>query len=319
MSTVVKVLRCVSYHTSGILISRDDPKFKQCNAHASPAARLRAFSAACGSKRADDATGSPQPTYRIDGPRVWAEFPKLRPNADGMDDDAAAGLPPDIDRRQELSAEKAHEILRRISDADCRALGFDPALSRPDWMLLTALPVPPPPVRPSVAVDAGSRSEDDLTYKLAEIVKSNNRLARQEAAGAPAHVLKEFVALLQFHVTTYIDNTRPGHPVATQRSGRPIKSISQRLKGKEGEFFFFFFFFFFDGERWREKKRERRRRRAEKRNQHSHFFLSLSFPLLSFFLSHLSLSFFFPEQKTKINNKKPPTPSQSKQAASAET
>lgn len=235
MSTVVKVLRCVSYHTSGILISRDDPKFKQCNAHANPAARLRAFSAACGSKRADDATGSPQPTYRVDGPRVWAEFPKLRPNAgDGMDEDAAAGLPPDIDRRQELSAERAHEILRRISDADCRALGFDPALSRPDWMLLTALPVPPPPVRPSVAVDAGSRSEDDLTYKLAEIVKSNNRLARQEAAGAPAHVLKEFVALLQFHVTTYIDNTRPGHPVAAQRSGRPIKSISQRLKGKEG-------------------------------------------------------------------------------------
>ena len=292
MSTVVKVLRCVSYHTSGILISRDDPKFKQCNAHASPAARLRAFSAACGSKRADDATGSPQPTYRIDGPRVWAEFPKLRPNADGMDDDAAAGLPPDIDRRQELSAEKAHEILRRISDADCRALGFDPALSRPDWMLLTALPVPPPPVRPSVAVDAGSRSEDDLTYKLAEIVKSNNRLARQEAAGAPAHVLKEFVALLQFHVTTYIDNTRPGHPVATQRSGRPIKSISQRLKGKEGVFFFFFFFFFLRRrEMEREKKREKEKTRRKTESTLTLFSLSffstslfLSFPLVSVFL-----------------------------------
>ena len=300
MSTVVKVLRCVSYHTSGILISRDDPKFKQCNAHASPAARLRAFSAACGSKRADDATGSPQPTYRIDGPRVWAEFPKLRPNADGMDDDAAAGLPPDIDRRQELSAEKAHEILRRISDADCRALGFDPALSRPDWMLLTALPVPPPPVRPSVAVDAGSRSEDDLTYKLAEIVKSNNRLARQEAAGAPAHVLKEFVALLQFHVTTYIDNTRPGHPVATQRSGRPIKSISQRLKGKEGEFFFFCFFFFFETERDGERKKEREGEHAPKNGINTHTFFSL-------FLFHFSLSFFptclclssFPNKKQK--------------------
>jgi DNA-directed RNA polymerase II subunit RPB1 len=278
MSTVVKVLRCVSYHTSGILIARDDPKFKQCNAHASPAARLRAFSAACGSKRADDATGSPQPTYRIDGPRVWAEFPKLRPNADGMDDDAAAGLPPDVDRRQELSAERAHEILRRISDADCRALGFDPSLSRPDWMLLTALPVPPPPVRPSVAVDAGSRSEDDLTYKLAEIVKANNRLARQEVAGAPAHVLREFVALLQFHVTTYIDNTRPGHPVAAQRSGRPIKSISQRLKGKEGANVFFFF---------ERKKKNRGERGPNGRKQLTPSFRSslllLSAPLSSFF------------------------------------
>ena len=132
-------------------------------------------------------------------------------------------------------------VAGRLTAADCRALGFDPSLSRPDWMLLTALPVPPPPVRPSVAVDAGSRSEDDLTYKLAEIVKANNRLARQEVAGAPAHVLREFVALLQFHVTTYIDNTRPGHPVAAQRSGRPIKSISQRLKGKEGANVLFFF------------------------------------------------------------------------------
>jgi DNA-directed RNA polymerase II subunit RPB1 len=47
-------------------------------------------------------------------------------------------------------------------------------------------------------------------------------------------VVREFAALLQFHVTTFIDNTKPGHPVATQRSGRPIKSVSQRLKGKEG-------------------------------------------------------------------------------------
>ena len=58
------------------------------------------------------------------------------------------GVPPEIERRQELSASKAHEILRRISDADCRALGFDPTLSRPDWMLLTAFPCPRPPSAP---------------------------------------------------------------------------------------------------------------------------------------------------------------------------
>ena len=139
-------------------------------------------------------------------------------------------------------------------------------------MLLTALPVPPPPVRPSVAVDAGSRSEDDLTYKLAEIVKANNRLARQEVAGAPAHVLREFVALLQFHVTTYIDNPRPGHPVAAQRSGRPIKSISQRLKGKEGANVLFFFL------------RRRRRIAAREVRTDENNSLLLSAPLSSFFL-----------------------------------
>lgn len=73
-------------------------------------------------------------------------------------------------------------------------------------------------------------SEDDLTHKLSEIVKANMKLARMEATGAPQHILQEFSQLLQFHITTYIDNTMPGLPVAQQRSGRPIKSISQRLK-----------------------------------------------------------------------------------------
>ena len=58
----------------------------------------------------------------------------------------------------QITAEKAHEILKRISDDECRALGFDPASGRvPDWMILTVLPVPPPPVRPSVLMDSSAR------------------------------------------------------------------------------------------------------------------------------------------------------------------
>ena len=74
------------------------------------------------------------------------------------------------------------------------------------------------------------RCEDDLTYALGEVVKANNRLRRQEENGAPQHIIREFAALLQHHITTMIDNTKPGLPVAQQRSGRPLKSISQRLK-----------------------------------------------------------------------------------------
>lgn len=58
---------------------------------------------------------------------------------------------------QEITAEKALEILKRISDEDCEVLGFDPRYSRPDWMVLTVLPVPPPPVRPSVMMDSSAR------------------------------------------------------------------------------------------------------------------------------------------------------------------
>lgn len=58
---------------------------------------------------------------------------------------------------QEITAEKAHEILKRISDEDCEALGFDIRYARPDWMLMTVFPVPPPPVRPGVMMDSSSR------------------------------------------------------------------------------------------------------------------------------------------------------------------
>jgi DNA-directed RNA polymerase II subunit RPB1 len=71
------------------------------------------------------------------------------------------------------------------------------------------------------------RCEDDLTHKLVEIVRANNTLKRMIANGSPQHIINEYVQLLQFHVTTYMDNTLPGMNPATQKSGRPIKSISQ--------------------------------------------------------------------------------------------
>uniref|UniRef100_A0A6N2M9V3 DNA-directed RNA polymerase subunit n=1 Tax=Salix viminalis TaxID=40686 RepID=A0A6N2M9V3_SALVM len=101
-------------------------------------------------------------------------------------------------------------------------------------MILQVLPIPPPPVRPSVMMDTSSRSEDDLTHQLAMIIRHNENLRRQERSGAPAHIISEFAQLLQFHVATYFDNDLPGQPRATQRSGRPIKSICSRLKAKEG-------------------------------------------------------------------------------------
>lgn len=138
-------------------------------------------------------------------------------------------------------------------------------------MILQVLPLPPPPVRPSVMMDTSSRSEDDLTHQLAMIIRHNENLRQQERNGAPAHIISEFAQLLQFQIATYFDNELPGQPrvcwifylinlhmltlwvehvlillplmhystvsftvQATQRSGRPIKSICSRLKAKEG-------------------------------------------------------------------------------------
>ena len=82
--------------------------------------------------------------------------------------------------------------------------------------------------------DSANRSSDDLTYKLADIVKVNSALKRQEAQGAPAHILDDFEELLQYHMATQNDNELAGIPPSLQRSGKPIKSIRQRLVGKGG-------------------------------------------------------------------------------------
>ena len=88
--------------------------------------------------------------------------------------------------------------------------------------------------RPAVVMFGSARNQDDLTHKLADIIKANNELIRNEQAGAAAHIISENTKMLQFHVATLTDNSMPGIPVAMQKSGRPLKSIKQRLKGKEG-------------------------------------------------------------------------------------
>ena len=167
--------------------------------------------------------GHKQPIIRKEGLRLYTSF-KSR------DEDSQAAE----EGKNYLSGEKILTILRKISDTDCIAMGLDPLYARPDWLVLTVLPVPPPPVRPSIQMDATLRSEDDLTYKLADILKANASLKRHETEGSPAHIVAEFEQLLQFHVATYMDNDIPGMPQALQKSGRPLKSLRARLKGKEG-------------------------------------------------------------------------------------
>jgi DNA-directed RNA polymerase subunit A' len=126
--------------------------------------------------------------------------------------------------------------LAAISDEDLRELGFDPIYSRPEWMIITALPVPPVSVRPSITLETGERSEDDLTHKLVDIIRINSKLEANINAGAPQLIIEDLWELLQYHVTTYFDNETANIPPARHRSGRPLKTLAQRLKGKEGRF-----------------------------------------------------------------------------------
>ncbi len=129
---------------------------------------------------------------------------------------------------------EVREILVNISNEELRKIGVNAATCRPEWAILTMLLVPPVTVRPSIILESGERSEDDLTHKLSDIIRANQRLWENLNAGAPEVIIEDLWDLLQFHVTTFFDNSVAKIPPARHRSGQPLKTIMERIKGKEG-------------------------------------------------------------------------------------
>ena len=141
-----------------------------------------------------------------------------------------------VEGNYKLTASEVRERLENIPEDDYIYVGINKEVARPEWMVLTVLPVPPVTVRPSITLETGERSEDDLTHKLVDILRINQRLKENMEAGAPQLIVEDLWELLQYHVTTYFDNEASGVPPARHRSGRPLKTLAQRLKGKEGRF-----------------------------------------------------------------------------------
>jgi DNA-directed RNA polymerase subunit A' len=132
-----------------------------------------------------------------------------------------------------LNPLQIRERLEKIKNEDLELIGIR---TRPEWFIITLLPIPPVTVRPSITLETGERSEDDLTHKLGDIVRINERLRENIDLGAPEFIIEDLWELLQYHVTTFFDNEVSGIPPARHRSGRILKTLSQRLKTKEGRF-----------------------------------------------------------------------------------
>ncbi|MEK6839674.1 MAG: DNA-directed RNA polymerase subunit A', partial [Nanoarchaeota archaeon] len=140
----------------------------------------------------------------------------------------------DGDRR--LTPIEIREWLSKISERDAEILGLRGQFAKPEWMVLTNLSIPPVTMRPSITLETGERSEDDLTHKLGDIVRINQRLFENINAGAPEIIVEDLWDLLQYHVTTYFDSTLTSIPPARHRSGQPLKTLVERIKSKEGRF-----------------------------------------------------------------------------------
>lgn len=136
--------------------------------------------------------------------------------------------------RRRLFPSEIRERLVKVSDEDLRVLGINARTLRPEWAIITILLVPPVTVRPSITLESGERSEDDLTHKLSDIIRSNQRLWENLNAGAPEVIIEDLWDLLQYHITTFFDNSIAKIPPARHRSGQPLKTITERIKGKGG-------------------------------------------------------------------------------------
>ncbi|KAH8244810.1 hypothetical protein KR032_000566 [Drosophila birchii] len=245
VTKTIKILRCVCFYCSKMLVSPQNPKIKEImlKSKGQPRKRLAYVYDLCkgkticeggedmdltkdnqppdpNKKPGHGGCGHYQPSIRRTGLDLTAEWKHA--NEDSQE------------KKIVVSAERVWEILKHITDEECILLGMDPKFARPDWMIVTVLPVPPLAVRPAVVMFGAAKNQDDLTHKLSDIIKANNELRKNEASGAAAHVIQENIKMLQFHVATLVDNDMPGMPRAMQKSGKPLKAIKARLKGKEG-------------------------------------------------------------------------------------
>ena len=154
---------------------QEDHKFKQALKIRNPKNRLKRILEACKNKRKCEGgdsvdvqnedteepakkprggCGAQQPTFTIEGMKIIREYKMTKKKSDEQEQ-----LPEPAKRKVQLSAEQVLSVLKRIGDEDCQLMGFNPRYARPDWMILQVLPIPPPPVRPSVMMDTSSRSE----------------------------------------------------------------------------------------------------------------------------------------------------------------
>lgn len=228
LSTIIKILRCTCVKCSKLLISKE--KYKHTLTMSAEARWQFVFSLASKIKRCgediSDGCGCKQPNkIKKEGlATLTAEW------------DDITGLGPDESEKlnMTMTPEIVLKVFRRISDEDVTFMGFSPIWSRPDWMVCQVLAVPPPAVRPSVKHDSQQRSEDDISHIIVNIIKANKTLMEKIQANANANVLNDWTTVLQYYVATLVDNKIPGVASVAQRSGRPLKSIKERLNGKGG-------------------------------------------------------------------------------------
>ena len=235
---VKKILKCVCIRCSNLLVDKNNPnllmklknkengdrfsviynestKIKKCQ-HNSPCFKLQ-----------------PNKYEKVLADKIITNDTPIAIFAD-INSEAIKTDEPMVNNKVKIKPIDCYNIFKRISNDDCEFLGFNHKLCRPEWLILSVLPVPPPCVRPAAIHDNDLRAEDDLTHLLNNIIKTNNKLKEKIKESADKKTIDTHFGLLQLHLISYVNNEVSGIPPQAQRSSRSLKGIVQRLKQKEG-------------------------------------------------------------------------------------
>ena len=200
LSTVIKILRCICIKCSKLLIDKES---EICKVIAKQPPKLRWMEVynlcskvkVCGQETIDGC-GCKQPdSYKVDG------VTGVKATIKGDEGEETIKI--------SYEAEYIKQIFEKITDEDSNFMGFSEAWCRPEWLICSALPVPPPAVRPSVKQDNSQRMDDDLTHKLADIIRYNESLKMKINKGVKPEIIQDWTNMLQYHVATLINNDQP--------------------------------------------------------------------------------------------------------------
>jgi DNA-directed RNA polymerase II subunit RPB1 len=233
LPTIIKLLKCVCIKCSKLLINKEANK--ECMDMKPDDRWSHVHQLASKVKRCGDDTQDgcgclvPKKIKKENLATLYAEW-------DGGDSEEGVGESAGKEKlNMKMTPEVVLKIFKRISDEDVAFMGFSPKFSRPDWFICQVLAVPPPAVRPSIKMDGNQRSEDDISHTIVNIIKANKTLLeKMNEPSVNSTIIDDWQSLLQYYIATQVDNNIPSCAPVAQRSGRPLKSIKERLNGKMG-------------------------------------------------------------------------------------
>ena len=234
LPTIMKILKCVCIKCSKLLVSKEANK--ECMDMKPDERWSYVHHLATKVKRCGDDTQDgcgclvPKKIKKENLATLYAEWDG---DADEGTSESGGGGKEKLNMK--MTPEVVLKIFKRISDQDVAFMGFSPKFSRPDWFICQVLAIPPPAVRPSIKMDGNQRSEDDISHTIVNIIKANKTLLeKMNEPSVNSTIIDDWQSLLQYFIATQVDNNIPSCAPVAQRSGRPLKSIKERLNGKTG-------------------------------------------------------------------------------------